>query len=112
MNGPKITVLAPGADPTLIRGRHHHFHGVVKLVSDLDISTTIAKDADIKMRVGFVHDTQHAQFNGRFRATSFGDRKNLPGRKPEHTEALLEHADRAQVIVEPPAEPTQEAPSV
>ena len=106
MNGPKIPVLKPGADPALIRGRHNHHHGVVKLVSDLDITAVIEKDVQSRMQAGFIHETQHAQFNGRFRATSFGDRKNRPGRVPEHTEALVEHKDRKQVIMEEPPEAT------
>ena len=87
-------------------GHHRHLHGVVKLVSDLDITTVIGKDAQSRMQAGFIHETQHAQFNGRFRATSFGDRKNRPGRVPEHTEALVEHKDRKQVIMEEPPEAT------
>ena len=94
MNGPKTQWNSHGV--------HNHIHGVPKPAPIvLDAPAAIAADAQTKVNASMVHETQHAQFNGRLRATSFGDRKNRPGRVPEHTEALVEHEDRKQVIMEP-----------
>lgn len=76
MNGPKITKDNG-------KGRHHHHHGVVVYTPDLTITTTSENDAKLVQD----RSTDRAHFQGRFRATAFGDFKHKPGRADEQSEA-------------------------
>jgi hypothetical protein len=80
---------------------HNHIHA---LAADKPVNVgtqaVIEKDVQSVVVTEAIHAAQHAQFNGRLRVTSFGDRKGRPGRKVEHAEALTEHAERKQIIVE------------
>jgi len=97
MNGSKIRVDVQEAGVVVgERGRHHHTHGVVKLVKDLDITKTI--EADVKLAQDHSHD--RASFQGRFRKTAFGDFKHMPGRSPEFVEASIEDHEREDKKVE------------
>lgn len=72
------------------KGTHNHIHGVKPhqpaVVSDQPIADIIAKDAALVQDRGLTR----ANFQGRFRKTTFGDFKGRPGRSDEMSEAKQE----------------------
>lgn len=94
MNGPKMLVdEIIGGVVAETHGKHTHHHGVVKLVPDLHISKVIEADSKLVQD----HSTDRAHFQGRFRATTYGDFKNRPGHAPELLEAQIEDHEREDV---------------
>ena len=79
--------------------KHSHTHGVVKLVN-LDVQKVIAKDALLAQD----RSAYRAQFQGRFRKTSSGDRKNRTGYSPEMRDAQVEDHEREDIKIEQAAQ--------
>jgi ADP-ribosylglycohydrolase len=70
---------------------HNHIHdNPANATDDSSLRAVIEKDALTRQD----HTTDRAHFQGRFRATTYGDFKNMPGRAPEMAEALVENRDR------------------
>jgi hypothetical protein len=66
---------------------HNHIHdNPANATDDSSLRAVIEKDALTRQD----HTTDRAHFQGRFRATTYGDFKNMPGRAPEMAEALQE----------------------
>jgi len=90
-----------------IHGKHNHIHGVSRslltITDGQSIGELIGKDALLVRD----HSAERAQFQGRFRKTSFGDFKHRPGFGPEIVEAQIEdheHEDAKAVEANATAE--------
>lgn len=84
MNGPKFV-------NDFGKGVHSHIHDLPVNASDnIDIKQVVAKDAALVQD----HTTDRAHFQGRFRATTFGDFKNRSDHAPELLEAQIEDHER------------------
>ena len=83
MNGPKF-FRGAGKDRV---GIHNHIHdNPVNALDNSDLKAVVAKDATLLQD----RSMTRANFQGRFRKTTFGDFKSRPGRADEVSEASQE----------------------
>jgi hypothetical protein len=88
-----------------VKGQHLHSHHLPTI--DKEVEKVVAKDATlIQDRSG-----DRRSFQGRFRATAFGDKKHNPSRKPEIGEAHIDNklCDGAKAVAAERAEAVTDA---